>query len=67
MPTKEELQELAEKYRLTRSGSKTQLAKRIYHLRSTYLSQKERKMLEDFLHMPNREKDTDPRKRLPKQ
>jgi len=67
MPTKDELQELAEKYRLTRSGSKTQLAKRIYSLRSIYLSQKERKMIEDFLHMPNSKKETHPRKQLPKQ
>lgn len=66
MPTKDELQELAEKYRVTRSGTKTQIAKSIYSLRSIYLSQKERKMLEDFLHMPNSKKETGARKKLPK-
>ena len=48
MPTMKELQDLVEKYNLTRSGSKTQVAKRIYSLRSLYLSEKDRKMLEDF-------------------
>lgn len=66
MPTMDELQELVEKYGVTRSGSKTQVAKRIYSLRSIYLSQKERKMLEDFLHMPNSEKEIRARKQLPK-
>lgn len=66
MPTMKELQDLVEKYNLTRSGSKTQVAKRIYSLRSLYLSGKDRKMLEDFLHMPNSEKETRPRKPLPK-
>lgn len=66
MLSMEELQELAEKYRVTRSGSKTQVASRIYNLRSVYLSGKERKALEEFLHMPNSKKETRPRKPLPK-
>lgn len=67
MPTTEELQELVEKYNLTRSGSKTEVAKRIYSLRSLYLSGKDRKMLEDFLHIPNSKKETRARKPLPKE
>ncbi len=63
----EEFQELIEKYNLTRSGTKTEVAKRIYSLRSLYLSKKERKMLEDFLHIPNSEKETRTRKPLPKE
>ena len=66
MPTMNELQKLVEKYNLTRSGSKTQVAKRIYSLRSLYLPKKERKMLEDFLHIPDSEKETRARKPLPK-
>ena len=66
MPTMDELQKLVEKYNLTRSGSKTQVAKRIYSLRSLYLPKKERKMLEDFLHIPDNEKETRARKQLPK-
>lgn len=66
MPTMKELQELAEKYNLTRSGTKTQLANRIYSLRSIYLSKKDRKMLEDFLHISNSKKETRERKPLPK-
>jgi hypothetical protein len=66
MPTMKELQVLLEKYNLTRSGSKTQVAKRIYSLRSLYLSEKDRKMLEEFLHMPDSEKEIRPRKPLPK-
>ena len=66
MPTMKELQEFVKKYNLTRSGSKTQVAKRIYSLRSLYLSEKDRKMLEDFLHMPDSEKEIRPRKPLPK-
>ena len=66
MPTMKELQELVEKYNLTRSGSKTEIAKRIYSLRSLYLSGKDRKMLEDFLHIPDSKKETRPRKPLPK-
>ena len=42
------------------------VAKRIYSLRSLYLPEKERKMLEDFLHMPDSEKETRARKPLPK-
>ena len=65
MPTMIELQELLKKYNLTRSGSKTEVAKRIYSLRSLYLSQKERKMLEDFLHIPGSKKEPRTRKPLP--
>ena len=66
MPTMKELQGLLEKYNLTRSGSKTEIAKRIYSLRSLYLSRKERIMLEDFLHMPDSKKESRVRKPLPK-
>ena len=65
MPTMKELQGLLEKYNLTRSGSKTQVAKRIYSLRSLYLSKKEKIMLEDFLHISNSKKETRSRKPLP--
>ena len=65
MPTMKELQELVEKYNLTRSGSKTQVAKRIYSLRSLYLSQKDRKMLEDFLHIPSSKKEPRTRRAFP--
>jgi hypothetical protein len=65
MPTMIELQELLKKYNLTRSGTKTEIAKRIYSLRSLYLSQKERKMLEDFLHIPSSKKEPRTRKPLP--
>jgi hypothetical protein len=67
MPTMNELQDLVKKYNLTRSGSKTEIAKRIYSLRSLYLSTKERKMLEDFLHIPDSKKDLRTKKPLPKQ
>ncbi len=66
MPTMDELQDLVEKYNLTRSGSKIQVAKRIYSLRSLYLSGKDRKMLEDFLHIPDSKKERRTRKPLPK-
>jgi hypothetical protein len=64
-PTMKELQGLLEKYNLTRSGSKTEVAKRIYSLRSLYLTKKERIMLEDFLHISNNKKETRTRKPLP--
>ena len=67
MPTMDELQDLVEKYNLTRSGSKKQVAARIYSLRSLYLSGKDRKMLEDFLHIPDTKKETRTRKPLPKE
>jgi hypothetical protein len=67
MPTMDELQYLVEKYNLTRSGSKKQVAARIYSLRSLYLSGKDRKMLEDFLHVPDSKKETRTRKPLPKE
>ena len=66
MPSMNELQELTKKYNLTHSGNKTQLAKRIYSLRSLYLLKKEREMLENFLHIPDSEKETRTRKQLPK-
>jgi hypothetical protein len=66
MPTMKELQGLLEKYNLTRSGSKTEIAKRIYSLRSLYLTKKERVMLEDFLRISNSKKEIRGRKPLPK-
>ncbi len=66
MPTMKELQALLEKYNLTRSGTKTEVAKRIYSLRSLYLSKRERIMLEDFLHISNSKKEIRSRKSLPK-
>ncbi len=62
-----ELQDLVKKYNLTRSGSKTEVAQRIYSLRSLYLSTKDRKMLEDFLHIPDSKKELRTKKPLPKQ
>jgi hypothetical protein len=67
MPTMSELQDLVKKYNLTRSGSKTEVAQRIYSLRSLYLSTKDRKMLEDFLHIPDSKKELRTKKPLPKQ
>ena len=46
--------------------TKTEVAKRIYSLRSVYLSKQERKMLEDFLHMLNNKKEKRIRKNIPK-
>jgi hypothetical protein len=66
MPSMDELQKLTKKYNLTHSGSKTEVAKRIYSLRSLYLLKKERTMLENFLHIPDSEKETRARKQLPK-
>ena len=66
MPTMDELQKLTRKYNLTHSGSKTEVAKRIYSLRSLYLLKKERTMLENFLHITDSEKETRARKQLPK-
>jgi hypothetical protein len=66
MPTMNELQVLVKKYNLTHTGSKTEVAKRIYSLRSLYLPTKERKMLEEFLHIPNSKKETRTKKQLPK-
>lgn len=60
-----ELHGLLEKYNLTRSGTKIEIAKRIYSLRSLYLSKKERIMLEDFLHITNSKKEIRTRKPLP--
>jgi hypothetical protein len=62
-----ELQELVKKYNLSQSGTKTEVAQRIYSLRSLYLSAKERKMIEEFLHMPESKKETRTKKQLPKQ
>jgi hypothetical protein len=65
MPTMKELQDLVQKLNLTRSGSKKQVAQRIYSLRSLYLSEKDRKMLEEFLHIPESKKEKRPRRPLP--
>ena len=66
MPTMQDLQKLVKKFTLTKSGNKTEVAKRIYSLRSVYLSKQERKMLEDFLHMLNNKKEKRIRKNIPK-
>jgi hypothetical protein len=65
MPTMNELQEVVADHNLIRSGSKTTVAIRIYSLRSLYLSEKERKMLEDFLHIPEQKKELRIRHQLP--
>ena len=65
MPSMIELQQLVKLYHLTNTGSKPEIAKRIYSLRSLYLSDKNRKMLEDYLHIPTNKKETRPRKTLP--
>ena len=65
MPTISELQILIKKYNLAKSGTKLELAKRIYSLRSIYLTSKEKKMLEELLHMPDKKKDKRTRKRRP--
>ena len=66
MPTMKYLQQLVEKYGVVKSGSKTIVANRIYNLRSFYLSIQERKMLEEFLNIPNNKKETRIIKKLPK-
>ena len=66
MPTMKDLQKLVEKYNLTKSGNKTEVAKRIYSLRTLYLSKEVRKMLEEFLHIPNNKKEKRIRKNMPK-
>ena len=48
MPSMNKLQELTKKYNLTHSGNKTQLAKRIYSLRSLYLLKRKRNVREFF-------------------
>lgn len=65
-PSTSYLLKLVKKYNLTKSGTKTNIAKRIYSLRSVYLSQKDRSILEKFLHMPENEKEKRPQKQLPK-
>ena len=62
-PTMNALQYLVAMYGLTKSGTKMEVAKRIYSLLSIYLSMRDRKMLEDFLHIPDSKKET--RKRIP--
>ena len=57
MPTMQDLQKLVKKYTLTKSGNKNEVAKRIYSLRSLYLSKQEREMLEEFLHITNNKKE----------
>ena len=66
MFTMKYLQQLVKKYGVTKSGNKTEVANRIYNLRSLYLSTQERKILEEFLHLPNNKKETRIRKNLPK-
>jgi len=46
------LQKLVAKHRVTRSGSKTQIAKRLIALRAHVLPRNELDRLEDFLQMP---------------
>lgn len=66
MPTMKDLQKLIEKYNLTKSGNKIEVAKRVYSLRSLYLSKEERKILEEFLHIPNNKKENRIKKNMPK-
>jgi SAP domain-containing new25 len=49
--SKEELQNLAKKYTLTVSGSKKEIAKRIWTLRAHLLTKKELKLIEDYLEL----------------
>ena len=67
IPTMSDLLKLAEKYNVTKSGTKTEISKRIYSLRSIYLSLKERNILENFLHIPENKKEKRERKKLPVQ
>lgn len=46
------LQKLVAKHQVTRSGSKTQVAKRILALRQHVMPRKELDLLEDFLQLP---------------
>ena len=62
----QDLQKLVKKYTLTKSGNKYEVAKRIYSLRSLYLSKENREMLEDFLNIPNNKKEKRIRKNIPK-
>lgn len=59
------LQSKVKKYRVTRSGSKTDIAKRLLSLRSVYMPQKERNMLGDFIKLPASKRDKRPQKKMP--
>lgn len=49
MPTLKQLKQLCKKYNLTSSGTKKQLGKRLYNLRSDTMSKKDLKIVKDFL------------------
>jgi hypothetical protein len=63
-PSTSYLLKLVKKYGLNKSGTKTNIAKRIYSLRSVYLSKKDRSILENFLHMPKHKKEKRSRKQF---
>ena len=49
MVTLKQLKALCKKYKLTISGTKKQLGKRLYNLRSDTMSKKDLKIVKDFL------------------
>jgi hypothetical protein len=49
MPTLKQLKQLCKKYNLIVSGTKKQLGKRLYNLRSDIMSKKDLKIIKDFL------------------
>ena len=49
MVTVKQLKALCKKYKLTTSGTKKQLAKRLYNLRSDTMSKKDLKIVKDLL------------------
>ena len=59
------LQSKVKKYRVTRSGSKTNIAKRLLSLRSVYMPQNERNILGDFIKLPSSKRDTRAQKKMP--
>ena len=59
------LQNKVKKYRVTRSGSKTDIAKRLLSLRSVYMPQNERNILGDFIKLPASKRDTRAQKKMP--
>jgi len=59
------LQNKVKKYRVTRSGSKTNIAKRLLSLRSVYMPQNERNILGDFIKLPASKRDTRQQKKMP--
>ena len=66
-PSMPKLQKMVRKYTLTSSGTRKQVARRIYDLRSIYLTMAERRELETFLGREylHKKRDTRKRKRLP--